>query len=532
MADLFGFEIKRKKEKELPSVVAPSLDDGSTVTSSAVSAGGYYSMVMDLEGIVKNENDLIRRYREVAQYPDCDTAIDDIVNEAIVVEEDSEAVKIITDGLKQSTAIKNKIRVEFDEVYNLLKFQDKGHDLFRRWYIDGRLYFHILIDEKNPKNGIVELRSIDPRKIRKIKNVKKEKNAKGIEIVTGIEEYYIYNDKGITENTTQGVKMSLDSILYCPSGQIDANTGMMMSHLHKAIKPVNQLKMIEDAVVIYRISRAPERRIFYVDVGNLPKVKAEQYVNDLMNRYKNKIVYDANTGEVKDDRKHMSMLEDFWMPRREGGKGTEITTLPGGQNLGEIQDIQYFQTKLYQALNVPTSRLQSDTGFTLGRSTEISRDELKFTKYIARLRSRFSGLFLDALKVQLCAKGIIREDEWDMIRTELRFDYMKDNAFTELKETELLNNRLQALQLIEPYIGKYYSVDWVKKHVLRMSEDQIEEIQKEIDKEGDVQMIDAERQGTMQAVQQVATMKHMDDNGYGQDQEKDQPAPSKDKGSK
>ena len=513
MAELFGFEIKRKQEKQLPSVVMPSPDDGSTVTSS-VNAGAYYSLVVDMEGNVKNENDLIRRYREVAQYPDCDTAIDDIVNEAIVVEEDVEAVKIVADDIKVSDGIKKKIREEFNNVLGLLKFSDKGHDLFRQWYIDGRLNFHILIDEKKPREGIVELRPIDPRKIRRIKNVKKDKDKKGVEVVVGVEEYYIYNDKGITESTTQGIRLSLDSVLYCGSGMVDLNTGMMLSYLHKAIKPVNQLKMIEDAVVIYRISRAPERRIFYVDVGNLPKIKAEQYVNDLMNRYRNKVVYDANTGEVRDDRKFLSMLEDFWMPRREGGKGTEITTLPGGQNLGEIQDIQYFQEKLYQALNVPTSRLKSGDGFQLGRASEISRDELKFTKYIARLRKRFTGLFNDALKIQLIAKGIIREDEWDEIKRDIRYDFMKDNAFNELKEAELLQNRIQMLQQIEPYIGKFYSVDWVKKNVLRMSEEQIDTLDKQISKEDDYQLSNAQQQGMMQGIQQVASMQQIDKAGY------------------
>jgi hypothetical protein len=523
MAELFGFEIKRKKETALPSVVMPSADDGSTVTSS-VNAGAYYSLVVDMEGNVKNENDLIRRYREVAQYPDCDTAIDDIVNEAIVVEEDVEAVKIVADDIKVSDGIKKKIREEFENVLTLLRFSEKGHDLFRQWYIDGRLNYHILIDEKKPREGIVELRPIDPRKIRRIKNVKKDKDKKGVEVVVGIEEYYIYNDKGITEQTTQGVRLSLDSVLYCGSGMVDLNTGMMLSYLHKAIKPVNQLKMIEDAVVIYRISRAPERRIFYVDVGNLPKIKAEQYVNDLMNRYRNKVVYDANTGEVRDDRKFLSMLEDFWMPRREGGKGTEITTLPGGQNLGEIQDIQYFQEKLYQALNVPTSRLKSGDGFQLGRASEISRDELKFTKYIARLRKKFSGLFNDALKIQLIAKGIIREDEWDGIKRNIRYDFMKDNAFNELKEAELLGNRIQMLQQIEPYIGKFYSVDWVKKNVLRMSEEQIETLDTQIKKEGDYQISSAQQQGMMQGVQQVATQQELDNAGYGMSDQEQQGA--------
>lgn len=518
MAELFGFVIKRKKEKDLPSIVGPALDDGATITSSSVNAGGYYGMVMDLEGIVKNENDLIRRYREVAQYPDCDTAIDDIVNESIVAEEDSEAIKLVADNVKVSPAIKTKIRAEFDNILSLLKFNEKGHDIFRTWYIDGRIYYHILIDEKDPKSGIVELRQIDPRKIRKIKDLKKDRNNKGLEIVSSVEEYYLYNDKGITQTATQGIKLSLDSVLYCGSGLVDSTNGMMMSYLHKAIKPVNQLKMIEDAVVIYRISRAPERRIFYVDVGNLPKIKAEQYVNDLMNRYKNKIVYDAATGEVRDDRKHMSMLEDFWMPRREGGKGTEITTLPGGQNLGEIQDIQYFQTKLYQALNVPTSRLQSDTGFTLGRSTEISRDELKFTKYIARIRKKFAALFSDALRVQLIAKGIIREDEWEDIRREIRYDFIKDNHFSELKDSEILNNRLQALQLVDPYIGKYYSINWVRKNVLRQTEDEIIEIDKEIKGEGDYQMVTAQQMGTAAGIQQVSQQQELEKAGMVPDE--------------
>jgi len=513
MAELFGFEIKRKKERELPSVVIPTPDDGSTVTTS-VNAGAYYSLVVDMEGIVKNENDLIRRYREVAQYADCDTAIDDIVNEAIVVEEDVEAVKIIADDIKVSDSIKKKIREEFENVMMLLRFPDKGHDLFRQWYIDGRIYFHILIDEKDPKQGIQELRPIDPRKIRRIKNIRKDKDGKGVEVVVGIEEYYIYNDKGITEQTTQGIRLTVDSVLYCGSGMVDANTGMMLSYLHKAIKPVNQLKMIEDAVVIYRISRAPERRIFYVDVGNLPKIKAEQYVNDLMNRYRNKVTYDANTGEVRDDRKFLSMLEDFWMPRREGGKGTEITTLPGGQNLGEIQDIQYFQEKLYQALNVPTSRLKSGDGFQLGRASEISRDELKFTKFISRLRKRFTALFNDALKVQLIAKGIIREDEWADIKKDLRYDFMKDNDFAELKDAEILANRIQALQQIEPYIGKFYSTDWVKKNVLRLSEDQIEDMDTQIKKDGDYQLSNAQMQGQMAGIQQVATNQELDKAGF------------------
>ena len=486
MAELFGFEIKRKLSRSVPSVIAPAQDDGSLVTQS-INAGGYHSHVIDMEAIVKNENDLIRRYREVAQYPDCDTAIDDIVNESIVSDETATAVKIILDDVKVSSSIKDKIRIEFEEILNLLKFNQRSHDLFRSWYIDGRLYFHILIDEANIKSGIVELRQIDPRKIRKVKEIKKERSNKGVDLVTDVKEYYIYNDKGITEQTIAGVKLSVDSVLYCGSGVIDANTGMMLSYLHKAIKPVNQLKMIEDAVVIYRISRAPERRIFYVDVGNLPKVKAEQYVTDLMNRYKNKIQYDATTGEVKDDRKFMSMLEDFWMPRRDGGKGTEIATLPSGQNLGEIQDIQYFQNKLFQALNVPISRLKPDDGFTLGRASEISRDELKFNKYILRIRKKFSSIFNDALKIQLISKSIIAAEDWNNINKDIRFDFIRDNYFSELKESEILNSIIVALNAIEPYIGKYFSVDWARKNILRMSEDDVEKIDAQIKKENTAQ---------------------------------------------
>ena len=363
---IFGFEIKRKEEKELPSIVPPSQDDGSTVVNSAAA---HYGMVMDLEGIIKTENDLIRRYREISQYADCDSAIEDIINEAIIAEEDKQPVEIILDDLKVPDSIKKKIREEFDQVLYLLDFSDKGHDIFRNWYVDGRVFYNIMIDPNNAKKGIQELRYIDPRKIRRIKHVEKAKSDKGVELVKNVEEYYLYNDKGITEQTMQGVKMSLDSVVFTPSGRVDQNTGMVLSYLHKAIKPVNQLKMMEDALVIYRISRAPERRIFYIDVGNLPKVKAEQYVNDIMNKFRNKVVYDATTGEVRDDRKHMSMMEDFWMPRREGGKGTEITTLPGGQTLGQIEDIQYFQNKLFQALNVPITRLRPDQTFNLGRSS-------------------------------------------------------------------------------------------------------------------------------------------------------------------
>jgi hypothetical protein len=473
---IFGFEIARKKQLQQVTVVAPANDDGATVVTSAA---GYYAQVMNLEATIKNENDLIRRYREISHYPDCDGAIDDIVNEAIVADDENPPVEIVLDDLKVSSSIKKKIEEEFENVLKLLKFDTKGHDMFRTWYIDGRLYYQILVDDKSPKNGIVELRQIDPRKIRKIKNVEKQKNENGVEVVKKVEEYYIYNDKGINETSVQGIKLPLDSVIYTGSGLVDANSGMMLSYLHKAIKLVNQLKMMEDALVIYRISRAPERRIFYVDVGNLPKLKAEQYVNDLMNKFRNKVVYDATTGEVRDDRKHMSMMEDFWMPRREGGKGTEITTLPGGQTLGQIEDIQFFQQKLFQALNVPMSRLKGDTGFNLGRSSEITRDEIKFTKFVQRIRKKFTNLFLDALKIQLVLKGVITIEDWDEISQDIRFDFMKDNHFSEIKDTEIMQGRVNLLTAIDPFVGKYYSPSWVKKNILKLNEEDIEEMDAE-----------------------------------------------------
>jgi hypothetical protein len=497
--ELFGFELKRKKEKDLVSIIPPSSADGATIVNTGVNAGGYYGMVMDLDSVVKNENDLIRRYREISQYCDCDSAIEDIVNESIVADEEKKPVEIILDNLKVSESIK--------EICKLLKFQERAHEIFRTWYIDGRLFYQILIDEKNVKAGIVELRYIDPRKIRKIKNVKKEKDAKtGVEVIKQIEEFYLYNDKGITEQSTQGIRMAVDSVLHCPSGYTDQNTGMSMSYLHKAIKPVNQLKMIEDALVIYRISRAPERRIFYVDVGNLPKLKAEQYVNDIMNKFRNKIVYDATTGETRDDRRHLSMMEDFWMPRREGGKGTEITTLPGGQNLGAIEDIEYFQSKLYHALNVPISRMQATQGFSIGRSQEISRDEIKFNKFIIRLRKKFTILFLEALKVQLVAKNIINVDEWDDMRTQIRFDFLEDNHFSELKDTEILTSRVTLLQQLDPYIGRFYSEEWIKREVLRLTEDEIKAMDKQMKKSRTNQLDFAGHQGEMQVAQQQPMM--------------------------
>jgi hypothetical protein len=504
---IFGFEIKRKDDQALPSVVPPSAQETSaTVVNTGVNAGGYYGLVMDLEGVIKNENDLIRRYREVAQYSDCDAAIEDIINEAIVADEMRRSVEIILDEVNVSGSIKKKIKEEFDNICKVLKFDERAHEIFRSWYIDGRLYYQILIDETRIKDGIVELRYIDPRKIRRIKNIKKEKTPQGVEVVKEVEEYYLYNDKGITEQTTHGVKLALDSVVYVPSGFNDANSGMAMSYLHKAIKPVNQLKMIEDSLVIYRISRAPERRIFYIDVGNLPKLKAEQYVSDIMNKFRNKIVYDATTGETRDDRRHLSMMEDFWMPRREGGKGTEITTLPGGQNLGEIQDIEYFQNKLYHALNVPVSRLQASQGFSIGRSQEITRDEIKFNKFIIRLRKKFSLLFSHALRVQLIAKGIIRPDEWEDIRADIKYDFIEDNHYAEMRDSELMQSRISLLQLIDPYVGKYYSLDWAKQNILRMNKDEIADIAKQIKSEQAEMVQNAEMQGQIQLAQQQPMM--------------------------
>lgn len=477
--NIFGFEIRKKRPQEVKSVITPTPEDGSTVVNNAAA---HYGLVVDLEGIIKNENDLIRRYRESSQYADCDAAIEEITNEAIVANTTESMVELDLEKVEISESIKKKMSEEFDKILRLLRFDEKGHDLFRQWYVDGRLYFQIIPSETQ-KDGIYELRYVDPRKIRKIKRINKEKSPSGVEVVKNIEEYYLYNDRGITEQTTQGVKLSVDSIIHVTSGMQDANTGMTIGHLHKAIKPVNQLKMMEDALVIYRISRAPERRIFYIDVGNLPKARAEQYVNDIMNKFRNKMVYDATTGEVKDNRQHLSMMEDFWMPRREGGKGTEITTLQGGQTLGQIEDVQFFQKKLYQSLNVPIARLDNATTFNIGRSAEITREEIKFNKFINRLRVRFSTLFKEALRVQLILKGIIRPEEWDDIAYDVRFDYKEDNNFAELKNAELINNRVSTLQNLDPFVGKYYSVDWVRRNVLMQTDEEIKDVEKQMDKE-------------------------------------------------
>jgi len=436
-----------------------------------------------MEVTAKNDIDLIKRYREIAQHPECDMAIEDIINEVIVSDERDASVSVSLDKLMISDNIKMKVRDEFDEVLRLLNFDEKGHDIFRRWYVDGRIYFHKVIDPKSPRKGLTEIRYIDPRKIKKVREVTKKRDTqgKGVEMIEATAEWFVYNEKGISAaNTNSGLKISPDSITYVTSGVIDQTKNMVMGHLHKAIKPTNQLRMIEDAVVIYRIVRAPERRIFYVDVGNLPKVKAESYLRDVMARYRNKLVYDASTGEVRDDRKHMSMLEDFWLPRREGAKGTEVQTLSGGQNLGEISDVEYFQKKLYQSLNVPMSRLDADNGFNMGRAAEITRDELKFTKFVQRLRKRFTQVFNDILKTQLVLKGIITIEDWVNIKEHIQYSFLKDGYFAELKNAEILRERISLAQEVSPYVGKYYSVEFVRKNILQQSDEDIIEIDRQI----------------------------------------------------
>jgi len=478
MAELFGFKFEKIKDSgSQEKFTEPSSEDGTL----EVVGGGFYGQLLDTDGRERTEMDLVRRYRDIAQQPECDSAIEDIINEGIVANEKDQAVAIELDRLMYPKKIKDRIREEFDSVLELLNFDTKGHDIFRRWYVDGRMYYHKVIDKKNPKKGIQELRYIDPKKIRKVKEIKKKTKAgSSVELVEGVSEYYLYNDKGLHTGTNEGIKIAPDSITYCPSGLIDQNRGHVLSYLHKAIKPVNQLRMIEDALVIYRISRAPERRIFYIDVGNLPKVKAEQYLKDVMNRYRNKLVYDASTGEIRDDRNHMSMLEDFWLPRREGGRGTEITTLPGGSNLGEIDDIEYFKKKLYRSLNVPISRLESEGSFSLGRSTEITRDELKFTKFVQRLRKKFTPLFTDILKTQLILKGVITLEDWTNISQHIQYDFLQDGHFAELKKAELMEDRINALGSIESYIGTFFSKQWVQKNVLNLSDREIDEMQKQI----------------------------------------------------
>jgi len=427
----------------------------------------------------------------MSNHPECQMAIDEIVNEAITHDGAGKVVDLVLDNLKQPESIKKKIIEEFNTVLRMMNFSNLADDLFKRWYIDGRMFYHIVVNDKNPKEGIQELRYIDPRKIRKVREIKKDRDPKtGAQVIVSIADYYVYNDRGqttqtFTSNVGQGIRIAPDSIINVNSGLMDAKNTFVISYLHKAIKPLNQLRMIEDAIVIYRISRAPERRIFYIDVGNLPKGKAEQYLRDVMIKYRNKLVYDANTGELRDERKHMSMLEDFWLPRREGGKGTEITTLPAGQNLGELEDVKYFQKKLLQSLNVPYSRLESQEGGLagLGRSQEVTRDELKFAKFVQRLRNKFTQVFDEALKVQLVLKGVCTKEEWDEFKENIYYDFRKDNNFTELREAELLQNRLQMVGLVDPYIGRYFSQRYVKNKILMMTDEEIDEMQKQIEEE-------------------------------------------------
>ena len=481
---LFGYKIgKEEAESEQIKSFVPSVDEDGSVP---ISGGGIYGTYMDLEGQIRSDSDLIKKYREMALQPECDAAIEDIVNESLVFDDSDYPVQVILDKLEQPESIKSKIRDEFYYVMKLLDFNNQGYDIFRRWYIDGRLYYHMMIDEKNPRQGLKEVRYIDPRKIRKVREAKRaQKNlATGnLNPVTSFNEYFMYSDKGFAKDGNQGIKIAADSISYTHSGLTDKDGKVIISHLHKAIKPLNQLRMLEDATVIYRIARAPERRIFYIDVGNLPKMKAEQYLREIMQKYKNKLVYDANTGEIRDDRRYQTMLEDFWLPRREGGKGTEITTLQGGQNLGEIEDVLYFQKKMFKSLNVPVSRIESDNGFSLGRASEITRDELKFGKFISRLRLRFSHLFDKLLETQLLLKGVCTRKEWEQMREEISYDFQSDAHFTELKNVEIMKERLSILSDIDNYVGKYFSVAHIRKHILQQSEDDIKQMNEEMEEE-------------------------------------------------
>jgi len=497
MSQLFGFQINRKEERRGQSPVPPNADDGT-----AVAAGGYFGTYVETDAQARNEYDLIKRYRDMSLHPECDAAVDDIINEFVVNDSNDSCVDINLDNLEVGASVKKRIREEFGYIKRLLNFDVKAHELIRNWYIDGRMYYHKVIDLAEPKKGITELRYIDPMKIRKVRQKIKNPNEDPTTVRgTALEhewgnyvDYYVFNPKGFGRQSSltgpgdftgnQGIRMAFDSITYAHSGLMDMNKRMTLSFLHKGIKGLNQLRMIEDALVIYRLSRAPERRIFYIDVGNLPKVKAEQYLRDVMSRYRNKLVYDSQTGEIRDDKKHMSMLEDFWLPRREGGRGTEITTLPGGQNLGELKDVEYFKKKLYNSLNLPPSRLTDDNkGFNLGKTTEVLRDELKFAKFIGRLRKRFSYLFQDILKTQLILKGVIAPEDWEEMKEHIQYDYIHDNHFNELKELEMETSRVALLTQMDPFVGKYYSVDYVRRHILNHTDTEIKEQDKLMKKE-------------------------------------------------
>jgi hypothetical protein len=485
MAEFFGFEIRKKtpEANTTPTIIAKESDDGAVV----IQGGGAFGTYVDLDGAVRTEAELVTKYRVMAEYPDVDSAIEDIVNEAIVYDDEKPTISVNLDELEQPDKVKKLIRAEFDYLISLLEFNKMAYDIFRRWYIDGRLFFQVVIDTTKPEEGIKELRYIDSRKIRKVREVRRTKDTMTTaQIIKSENEFYIFNERGF-QNTgnfgasgTQGFKIAKDSIVMVPSGLMDKHSTMMLSYLHKAIKPLNQLKALEDATVIYRISRAPERRVFYIDVGNLPKMKAEQYLKDVMTRFKNKLVYDSSTGEIRDDRKFMTMLEDFWLPRREGGKGTEITTLPAGQNLGEIEDVRYFQKKLFKALNVPFARMESEGAFMVGRASEITRDEIKFSKFIERLRLKFSALFLRCLEKQLVLKGVITPEDWVQIQQKIKFEYARDNYYSELKEAEIAQNRVSVLNQVQPYIGRFYSNRWVQQNILHLTDEEIEEMRVEI----------------------------------------------------
>ena len=480
--EIFGFKIERRSQEKpnanIPAFTLPENDDGSLMTSGA----GAYGSFMDMEGQFKSEIDLLLKYREMSQTSDCEIAIDNIVNESIVQDGTNPPVNIVLDQTDLTESIKKTVREEFTRVLDLLNFNNFGHDIFRRWYVEGRIYYHIMIDENNPQLGIVELRSLDATKIKKVKQVKQEKKGKR-QVEVHIQPLYNYNEAGLDTRSSQGIMISEDSIAYATSGILNPKKNLVLSYLHKAIKPLNQLKMVEDAIVIYRISRAPERRIFYIDVGNLPKIKAEQYIRDIMTRYKNRLVYDSDTGEVKDDRRHQSMLEDYWLPRREGGRGTEITTLPGGENLGQLEDVEFFQKKMYKSLHVPVSRLEADSGFSLGRESEITRDELLFSKFVQKLQTRFSHLFDEIMEKQLILKNVMTAAEWANIRDKVHYYFEKDHYYTEFKQQETMSQRIDLARNMEDMVGQYFSKEWFRKNILRQSDEDIETIDSQMEKE-------------------------------------------------
>ena len=485
--EIFGFKIERKSEEEpnarIPAFALPENEDGSMM----IAGGGAYGSYLNMEGAYKNEVDLIFKYREMSSLSDCEIAIENIVNEAIVAGKGERPVNILLDNTGLTESIKTKIRNEFDVILDLLNFNNFGHEIFRRWYVEGKLYYHIMIDENDPSRGIVELRSLDATKIKKVNQVNKQRKQDSVDVQ--VNEVFTYNPAGLRNQHQQGILISKDSIAYCTSGLLDPKKKMVLSYLHKAIKPLNQLRMVEDAIVIYRISRAPERRIFYIDVGNLPKVKAEQYIRDIMTRYKHRLVYDSESGEVRDDRRHQSMLEDYWLPRREGGRGTEITTLPGGENLGQLDDVEYFQRKLYKAMHVPVSRLEADSGFSLGRESEITRDELLFSKFVAKLQIRFSSLFQDVMEKQLILKNIMTSADWKKIRDKIQYDFTSDHFYTELKQQEIMTARMTLARDMEDFVGKYYSKEWFRTNILRQNEEEAqledERIESELESESD-----------------------------------------------